>query len=182
MDKLAKNKTIRQKIDAKLKSQRREITDLKRHNKVLESDLRRLGAVFVERDGRNTRIGVQMMVDERMANQYHEDYWEHLVCEIGVKLGRQIVSEKIKQAFKDGLGSPYQMAEAMGRWVYEAMRNSSVYARLNPEQLESAWNSALEAVTKYANDNQKIHARGFSDHCSMGAGPQYGADPAATQP
>lgn len=161
MDALTKKKEIRQKLQRKLASQSAEIQRLKDKCQQKDREINRLGGAYVHNDGQKTRIAIEMMVDNRMANEHHEDYWEFLVCELGIKIGRQIVSEKIKQAFKNGLGCPYQMAEAKGRWIYKAMCDSSVYTNLNPVQLESAWNSALEAVTKYANSHEMMQSSGL---------------------
>lgn len=92
MDTLTKKKEIRQKLQCKLASQSAEIRRLKNECRRKDRDIDRLGGAYVHNDGRKTRVAVEMAVDSRMENENHEHYWEFLVCELGVKLGRQIVS------------------------------------------------------------------------------------------
>jgi len=153
MDTLTKKKEIRQKLQRKLASQSAEIRKLKDQCSLNDREIKRLGGVYIDNDGRTTRIAFQMAVSNHMLNEHHENVWEDLVCELGINIGRKIASEKTKQAFKDGLGTTHEMREAMNRWLYHTMKNASIYANLSPMQLESAWNSALQAIMDYAKRN-----------------------------
>jgi hypothetical protein len=177
MDTLTKKKEIRQKLQRKLTNQAAEIKRLKREVERKDNDIRRLGGVMVERDHRGTRIGIEMRVDERESRHYAE-VWDRVISELGYKLGRAVWEEQTKQAFSCGLRPPHEMEDVKNEWMRDMMY-CALYRSLNSRELESAWNSALEAITK-AYANPRLSSRRLPDCVSMGGSAEY--DPSSCAP
>jgi hypothetical protein len=176
MDTLAKKKEIRQKLQRKLSGQAAEIKRLKRECERKDSDILRLGGVRLERDRHGTRLGIEVIVDDR-SSHYYEEIWDRTVAEIGYKLGRAVWGEQAKRAFSDGFRPPHEMEHAKCEWMHEMMSGSSFSRSLNSRELESAWNSALKAITQ-THANTRLHPRRLPNLGTMGRGAGHHRHPA----
>jgi hypothetical protein len=154
MDKLAKNKAIREKLDAKLKAQRREIADLKRQNKNLDHKLWKLGGIRVEDDcsGDVKTIAVQVRVDNRMARLYPE-VWMDAVCKIAAELGYSIAHERTLSIFNECVQHPDKLRDWKMRWIFDMMHDRA-FRTLDSHDLMQAWESAFNAIIDYAKRNK----------------------------
>lgn len=134
MDTLVKKNRARQSLQNKLKSQKREIDELKRK-------LRQMGGVFVDRDGRGTTLQVAMRVDEYSSRNYSQ-IWDDLMANIAYQLGVAVATEQAKQIFNKRLKLPKELESVKLDWVYTTARNYCVpYDMLN-----AAWDSAFDAI------------------------------------
>ena len=177
MDTLAKKKEIRQKLQRKLSNQSAEIKRLKKECERKDADIQRLGGVRIDRDHRGTRLGIEVIVDDR-SSRYYEEIWERTVAEIGHKLGRRLWSEQAKKAFSDGLRPPYEMESAKFEWIERVARAS--FRSLDYQQLESAWNSALETIIK-THANPRLRSDRLPHRGTMGQSAEHCFNPAVTR-
>jgi hypothetical protein len=154
MDKLVKNKAIRQNLDAKLKAQRREIAELKRRNESLDRKLFKLGGVRIENDWANDAklIAVQMRVGNRTAAQYAE-VWLDVVCRLAAELGYSIAHERAVSVFNECIVHPHKLRDWKFGWIDNMMRDR-VFRTLDSSDLMHAWESAFNAIIDHAKRNK----------------------------